>query len=255
MGLASRTSSILSSARTAQTLWLHNLSRQLTTHTQDQALTLPLLEKLLHPDLRLSVIEVLPFGSSKVDTSAPSSSPSFRIERKIVLARCRLARVEHGDVDATFASSTLFDDPETPGLVLFSLNEHPPASSQLGGIPPRKKRDPEDKARTIFVPSNPHDLRFIAEGAEMWIWDPLHKIPLSTAFAEQELGAGAEPAEAPDPDPQPPTSALEDAGDVFWDSRTKREREKEREMRERRERPKGAAKEWALVCGRFAVVV
>lgn len=255
MGLASRASSILSSARTAQTLWLHNLSRQLTAHTQDQALTLPLLHKLLHPDVRLSVIEVLPFGSSKVDSSAPTSSPSLRDERKIILARCRLAPL---DGELVSPSRTPYPGLETPGLVLFSLNEHPPASSQLGGIPPRKKRDPEDNTRTVFVLSNPHDLRFIAEGAEVWIWDPLHKISLSTAFAEQELGAGVELQGAAGSMQQPPASVLDDAGCVFWDSRTKEEREAEREARERRARPKsakGEPKEWALVCGRFAVVV
>ncbi|ORY85955.1 hypothetical protein BCR35DRAFT_302556, partial [Leucosporidium creatinivorum] len=250
MGLASRASSILSSARTAQTLWLHNVSRQLTAHTQDQVLILPLLAKLLHPTIRLSVIEVLPFGSARV-ASEPTSSPSRRDERKVILARCRLARIE-GDAGSTI-SSTSAVDLEIPGLVLFSLNEHPPASSQLGGVP-RKKRDPEDDTRTVFVPSNPHDLRFIAEGAEVWIWDPMHRISLSTAFAEKELGAGAEMEGSSGSTQQPPASMLSEVGDVFWDSRTKQERQEEREAKERRARPAGESKEWALVCGRFAVV-
>lgn len=252
MGLASRASSILSSARTAQTLWLHNLSRQLTARTQDQALTLPSLHKLLQPDVRLSIMEILPFGSSKVASSSTSSSPSIRDERKIILARCRLAVL---DLDLESPSCTSVSELETTGLVLFSLNEHPSASSQFGGVPPRKKREPQDTTRTLFVPSNPRDLRLIVEGAEVWSWDPLHKISLSTAIAEQELGAGVELQGAMMPSQQSPASTIYNTGDVFWDSRTKVEREKERDKRERRARPKETPKEWALVCGRFGVVV
>jgi hypothetical protein len=248
--MASRASGLLSSARTSQTLWLHSISRQLSTQTHSHALARPLLAKLLQPSLRLTVLEVLPFGSTR---SCPptTTTPTHRHsgESKIVLTNCRLL----------LSSSASEDDgneeelPETDlqGLVLFSLHEHPPASSQPIFLPPRKRHskdhNDDDDTRNVFLPSNPHDLRFVQVGAEVWVWDPCYEVVLRDEESEETLGLKVGGDEMW-------VEGEGEAGEVYWDSRSKEEREKEREERERRER-EGEAVRRGLVSGRFAVLV
>lgn len=244
MGLASRASSVLSSARTAQTLWLHSLSRQLSSI---EPLAPPLLAKLLQPKIRLQVVDVLPFGSSHVDFE-PQASPSRRDERKVRLARCRMLRIDCQD--ALEPSSTQSTDEELEGLVMFSLNEHPPASSQIPNLPPRRKRAEGDGGRTVFLPANPHDFRFMEKGAEVWVWEPVGKISLSASTPKvgQEDGEGAGRPE----ETQPPLTGVSIGVDVVWDERAKEQRDKDRL------RPKISEEgrtEWGLVCSRFGIVL
>lgn len=260
MGLASRASSLLTSARTAQTLWLHNLSRQLANHqAQEHYLTLPLLAKLLQPKIRLAIIKMLPFGTTKIHPplDSPFNSRHEERERKVILARCRLLRIDCKDDEPP--QPTASTEQETQGVVLFSLHEHAPASTNIlaaSAIPPRKKAKREgDDSRTVFVPTNVHDLRFLEEGAEMWVWDPVHEVELSAGMTVGQRRGEVRDEEGFEGTQAPLMGGGSGPGDVFWDSRSKEERGKARETKERRESGDRARREWGLVCGRFAVVV
>ena len=210
--MAARASSLLSAARTEQTLWLHDFSRRLAAVTSAPSsnsrttTTTTTLAAELRPDLRLRVLQVLSFGNDEADSFM---APDRRRERRTTLAVCRLL-VRDRDRPADAASSK--GEPttrETQGLVLFSLHDHHSAGSSTSSVPlpsptkrPRTDSDPSSSssstARTLAVPTIPPDLRLIRPGAEVWVWEPFHEVKL----------LGAEDVRFDDDeDEQTPTSA------------------------------------------------
>ncbi|BGP57982.1 hypothetical protein JCM8202v2_005639 [Rhodotorula sphaerocarpa] len=192
-GMAARAARVLASARTEQTLWLHETARRLAAHaakTADAAgptsaatgsrNTSAALRNELQPDLRFTVLEVLSFGSDEADSFM---TPDRRRERRTTLTTCRFV------VDPLESSDPLPSDAsqptrETQGLVLFSLHDRlgpsgsgsgsassassaapvlpsPPKRSAMDGGTdtrsgnPASPRSREGRARSLFPPSRP----------------------------------------------------------------------------------------------------
>ncbi|GAA5895595.1 hypothetical protein JCM6882_000348 [Rhodosporidiobolus microsporus] len=256
-GIAFRASSLLSSARTDQTLWLHDFSRTLNS------LPLPApvssLLEALPPALRLTVLSIPSF---QLDGGV-TEDVTVRGGRRTLLAQCKL------ELDASAASPGDHDEASPPrdllGLVLFSLHSYPTSSATLPPPSPVKSRkdassasSSSDSPKTLYVPTNPHDLhRFLVRefegagqdgvaqrGVEVWVYPPFYPVEL---LPEPEVG---------DPSPFAPartseTAERDAAGEgVEWDEDLERKREEERRRAKEAERQKKA-----LVVGRFAVLV
>ncbi|TKA54750.1 hypothetical protein B0A53_02559 [Rhodotorula sp. CCFEE 5036] len=183
-GMAARASSLLSAARTEQTLWLHDFSRRLaaTASTSNGRRTTTATTTLaadLRPDLRLKVLQVLSFGNDEADSFMTSDR---RRERRTTLA----------------------------GLVLFSLHDHHFGGSSTSSVPlpsPTKRPRPDSDsdpsssssssstARTLAVPTIPPDLRLIRPGVEVWVWEPFHEVTLLGAedvrFDEEQTASSS----------------------------------------------------------------
>ena len=131
--------------------------------------------------------------------------------------------------------------------MVFSLHEHPPASSQIPSLPPRRRRAEGHPGRTIFLPANPHDLRLLDKGAEVWVWEPFGKVSLSKPppkRASQAESGGLSETQIP------LTSGVVPEVDVVWDDGAK-ENDSERARRKIEEE----RTEWGLVCCRFGIVL
>ena len=210
-GMAARASSLLSAARTEQTLWLHDVSRRLAAVTSAPssngrtATTTTTLAAELRPDLRLKVLQVLSFGNDEADSFM---APDRRRERWTTLAVCRLlVRDRDRPADAALSKGEP-STRETQGLVLFSLHDHHSTGSSASSVPlpsptkrPRPESDPSSSssstARTLAVPTIPPDLRLIRPDAEVWVWEPFHEVNI----------LGAEDVRFDNEDEQTPTSA------------------------------------------------
>ncbi|GAA5885104.1 hypothetical protein JCM3774_002319 [Rhodotorula dairenensis] len=196
-GMAARASSILSAARTEQTLWLHDFSRRLAAVAGRPA-QVPVLADELRPDLKVEVLEVLSFGSDEADSFM---APDRRRERRSTLAMCRLVRDRVAHERSVSASTQPQPQPqptrETQGLVLFSLQDrfgqHSTTAGAAPTIPSPPKRSRTDHlvpaalsavssssmmTRTVAVPTVPPDLRSIRPGVEVWVWEPFHEAVL-----------------------------------------------------------------------------
>ncbi|KAG0656370.1 hypothetical protein C6P46_007154 [Rhodotorula mucilaginosa] len=214
-GMAARASSLLSAARTEQTLWLHDFSRRLaaTASTSNGRRTTTATTTLaadLRPDLRLKVLQVLSFGNDEADSFMTSDR---RRERRTTLAVCRLLGRENRDRPADAASSSSMGETntrETQGLVLFSLHDHHFGGSSTSSVPlpsPTKRPRPDSDsdpsssssssstARTLAVPTIPPDLRLIRPGVEVWVWEPFHEVTLLGAedvrFDEEQTASSS----------------------------------------------------------------
>ncbi|KAM0786148.1 hypothetical protein ACM66B_006956 [Microbotryomycetes sp. NB124-2] len=184
MGLAARAQGVLSASKTAQSLWLHSVSRQLS----DLAMPLEhtLLVKALRPDLRVQIVQVFPFGAARTTSSGPIPSPSKRDERRVAVTRCRVLAFSDNVSDET-SGGWLNGPSENQGLVIFSLHEHPATTAPVFAPPATRKLradtsvhtpGQDDSTRSLCVPINPHDLRFSAPGTEVWLWQPLQQVVL-----------------------------------------------------------------------------
>lgn len=254
-GLASRTSSLIASARTDQTLWLHNLSRLLATHQQSSSppLSKALLAKVAQPAVRFLVLETLPLRTT------PPGTVRYRDASKTVLTRCRLLldpTEKAADAPSSSPSQPSSAESELPpdeeyltGLVLFSLHLHPPSASlHPSAALPRKKPVADGGAASLFLPTNPHDLRFIAAGAEVWVWEEgMEEVSLPFQGPRRLLPPMREERASR-------VHAEEgEEGEVYWDSRPVEELERERAEKRRKEEEEDGRKK-ALVCERFGVV-
>lgn len=204
-GMAARASSLLSAARTEQTLWLHDFSRrlaQLSSASSSAASTAPTsngrttttLAAELRPDLRLRVLQVLSFGTDEADSFMTSDR---RRERRTTLAVCRLLVVRDRDRPAEHVPDPASSkgEPstrETQGLVFFSLHDHHfsgggSTSMSSVSLPSATKNlrsgatNNDSSARTLAVPTIPPDLRSIRPGVEVWVWEPFHEVALLEA--------------------------------------------------------------------------
>ncbi|GAA5827800.1 hypothetical protein JCM11251_007679 [Rhodosporidiobolus azoricus] len=258
-GIASRASSLLSSARTDQTLWLHDFSRTLTS------LNLPLpvssLLQAIPPALRLTVLSIPSFHDTDV-----AEDVTLRGGRRTLLAQCRL------ELHNPFPSA---EDSSSPprdliGLVLFSLHSYPTSSATLPPPSPVKNRkdahspnsSSADPPRTLFVPTNPHDLqRYIVrelersgehdaqtkKGVEIWVYEPFYPVEL---LPEPEVGALSPFF----PEKKAVETVNSDVGEgtegVAWDEEVEGWREQEQKRFKAAERQKKA-----LVVSRLAVLV
>lgn len=259
MGLASRASGLLSAAKTSQTLWLHGMSRQLGALAMPGPATV--LAKALQPMIKLSVVQVLPLGIAR-SAYGPFPSPTRRDEAKLVVTQCRL--VHHRQRAKDHDDSEL----EAVGTVVFTLQDHAPASSQAPVVPPiRRTRSDQHAttddtaaadARTVFVPLSPHDLRFVERGAEVWVWDPFYEVVVS----DNAPRAQHRPVSPPSEQQKPSRHNEEDEGtqasvEVVWqDPAVLKADTRAEEKPVTRPITEGNLRiEKGLICGRFAVLV
>ncbi|GAA5901415.1 hypothetical protein JCM5296_003004 [Sporobolomyces johnsonii] len=241
-GIASRASSVLASARTEQALWLHDLSRHLSTLTASGPLSHTQLANALQPAVRLFILE-LPSSDAQEDDSTASRTDRTR-DRRTVLAFCKL--------DVSDLADARDETPSTPerdlqGLVLFSLHERPSAPSSSVVVPPPHHDRSRTTSRSVFVPANPHDLGLLRPGSEVWVWEPFHEVTLvgsdSGAWAIRPSGALDEGK-----------GEEEGEGGVFWDSKPLEARDRERGARVRKAREDDRSRK-GIVCGRFGIIV
>ncbi|GAA5867647.1 hypothetical protein JCM8547_001329 [Rhodosporidiobolus lusitaniae] len=249
-GIASRASALLTSAKTDQTLWLHDLSRSLSSLALPAAI--PTLLDIAPPAFCLRVIS-FPLSNGLTDTS---SDPSLRGGKKTLLAQCRL------ELDEPAAPSHPSDPSDLPpapprdliGLVLFSLHSFASSKSSLPPVSPVKPRSTtakkDDGRRSLHVPTNPHDLqRFIVRAVEekkeveVWVWEPFFPVDL---LPEPKMG---EREAFPSAAAMPKDKRGDEEG-VGWDEELERKREEEVRLAKEADRKKKA-----LVIGRFAVLV
>ncbi|BGP51446.1 hypothetical protein JCM10450v2_007388 [Rhodotorula kratochvilovae] len=242
-GLAARASAALAAARTAQTLWLHDMCRALSA--AEGARTREELAAELGPAVRVLVLEVLAWERAAGEPAA--GGRDRRRERRTVLARCRLLLPPSAGPPTDAEDDPPAAERDTTGLVLFSLHERPSSSSSSSAVPapsPTKRTGPATSPAGLFVPTTAHDLRFVRPGAELWAWEPVREVVLSARAEDWRV--------AP---PAARTHEVEEENEevrVGWMLGA----EEERERRERAQRERdGDRVTRALVCGRFAVVI
>ncbi|GAA6051429.1 hypothetical protein JCM3770_000516 [Rhodotorula araucariae] len=251
-GMAARAAAVLAAARTEQTLWLHDMSRLVSSAG---ALPRPQLAHALQPAVRLAVVTVLSFGSDAADTLVVGGRDRRR-DRRTLLAQCRLLLPAEGSGRDDGAPS---EQRDLNGLVLFSLHERPASASAVPGAPSPSKRPAKANASgaggtpgppppaSVVVPAAPADLRFLRPGAEVWVWEPFREVVLAQRAETWCIAAPSPPSSAPADAP-----SVDDAGavQVEWEAglgigareRAEEEREGDRTTK-------------ALVCGKFGVVV
>lgn len=178
-----------------------------------------MLAKLTRPDMKVEILEILSGkGKSRPGRSADSVHSSPRKPRgwgaaddKLVMARCRLliglsasssGAAPGGEADTEADGGGEEEDDEVHGLVAFSLHLHPTATaaaaSTAAGAPPvlppaTSKHSTEKRPAggcSLFLPSNPHDLRFLREGVEVWVWAPYEEVVLDAGKVEEGNEAG-----------------------------------------------------------------
>lgn len=275
--MAARASSLLSAARTEQTLWLHEFSRRLAAMAVPLPAPVPVLAHELAPELRVVVLDVLSFGAEVADSFVV---PDRRRERRSTLAVCRLVRdrpeleplpeqeqeQERGEPAPLSVSAR--PTRETQGLVLFSLQDHlgqrshpaagsgPTIPSPSPPPPPSKGARRSDlalpgaptttKMRTVAVPTVPPDLRWIRPGVEVWIWEPFHEVGLvgvdDVRFDDESSGRQSVGSELGTGMPPGPLGGFA----VGWQAGLAVHQETE-------QGPETVARK-GLVCGRFAVL-
>ncbi|GAA5979265.1 hypothetical protein JCM11641_001976 [Rhodosporidiobolus odoratus] len=249
-GIASRAAHLLNSAKTDQTLWLHDLSRSLSS--LDLPAPVSLLAEVAPPAVRLTILSI------PTSSSSTSSDPyvGSRGGQRTLLAHCKL---ELDDLPSSAeATSTNLPEPrrDLVGPVLFSLHSYPTSSSTLpppsrirkGAGTTQQKKD--EARRHLYVPTNPHDLeRFLArdggKGVEVWVYEPFFPVDLLPEPVIGEVGSSisipgvtAERRDEPDGD------------GVEWDEDLQQKKEEERKRAKEAERRRKA-----LVVGRLAVLV
>ncbi|GAA6053571.1 hypothetical protein NBRC10513_000263 [Rhodotorula toruloides] len=254
-GIAARTSSLLSTSRTTHTLWLHSLSRLLSTHpsTDSSGGTKEKLLERMRPDVRLRVGEVLdPYSSAAGGAGGAGGGGG----RKTLLTRCRLILPSNstsapGEAEEGEGEGQGPRRRDLEGLVFFSLHFSTSSASSTSSsssttsssTSAAAKPEPGQKT-TLLVPQNPYDLaRFVCAGKEVWVWEPWGEVGVAEDPDEFRIGstrAGREWEER------------EEEGEggvrVEWDAMSGRRRAGEGKEGRQGER-KG------LVCSRFAVVV
>ncbi|KAK4704304.1 hypothetical protein P7C70_g1906, partial [Phenoliferia sp. Uapishka_3] len=261
-GLASLTANLVSSSRTDQTLWMHTLSRLIAPLQAASSPPLLYLDlaKLVQPSVRLLVLSTISFPSSSIPTSRHWE------ESRSVLARCRILLDPKAAASPEFTnlnSDPQSDDSEIAeedlvGLVLFSLHLHPPSFSNIYSVPPPFLTKTIDSRKiesaALFLPMHAHDLRFVKEGAEMWVWDPTYEIDMLGEGRSHEplipnklASKGGGKTKAND------QTGGESAEDVFWDHRPAEQIEQERLDETKMEEEQEDVKK-TLVCVRFGIV-
>lgn len=221
-GLASLASTVLASAKTEHTLWIHELSRTLAAH-QATPLTRPLLAKLLQPVICLRVVEILKSGA----VAASDLTPQLSVweESRVVTARCAI--VMDGNAG----------DDDQQGLVVFSLHNRPPTSTLTATVTKSLQRKPpgdRSERLAVFVPSTPHDLRHLEPGVDVWVWGTPCEVVLSPPTVVA-----------------PPADLAERIiEDVFWDARPAAVRAEEATKGEHYREVRRA-----LVCSQFGVII